>query len=401
MKADQSRKITMAYNIALAMIAVRFLDVFILNKEQTIVSENFLGELLGLLACVVLTLVTDFSIRKNCFSPEGMGFDILFGVFISFVPLILDYAAELIYFKIVDYNNVGFRFHTPNWELFEGTLGMKIVAIGIFFSAILIKVLFSEIFFRGYMIVQISEKYRYPITNVIQATAYTLTSVPDVAFAVYIGEYANLEPAMIWFTVGSIVVNKFFSGVKWGVLYRANANIWTQVVDHFITDIFLTSVLLSPDRLPAEWIAINTSCVQIVSCFITMSYFYRKDRFNKEVAEEIETGMELMAAVGFEDGEPEEDENSISLSQFRQEVKKANPALSSDFNRGFVDNDNVQSKLTKQYFEDLIEKSSYTSNAPKLSDEAQKIQSDNAAGISKLIKDYFDEDFEKNTFTDG
>lgn len=393
MKADQSKKITMAYNIALGMIAVKFIDVFFLHNNDSIFAENFLAELFGIIACVALTLVTDFSIRKNCFSPVGMWFDIGFGVLISFVPLMADYTAELLYFKIVDYTGIGFRFHTPNWHLFEGTIGMKVVAVLIFFTVIAIKVLFDEVFFRGYMITQISEKYRYPITNVIQATAYTLTSIPEILFAFYIGTYKEMEPALIWFTVGSILVNKFFSGVKWGVLYRANANVWSSIVDHFITDVFLSSVMLSSEYLPPLWIAINTSCVQLCSCFITMMYFYRKDRFNRELAEEIETGMELMAAVGYDE---EEDDNSISLSDFR---KTAEVQQHDDLFQAETDIENIQAQLTKQYFEDLIDKSSYTSNAPKLSEEKNVQQRDNSAGISKLIKDYFDEDFEKNTFT--
>ena len=147
MKNLKDKKIPIVFLLTAVIFTVQAVDVFFIKSDNTIFGDTIIARVLNLIMVLAASKVLDFHIGRRCLGRFGWYFELIYGVGFSLAPIVLIYAAELIYFKIKGfYNDISISVLPPNLAE-RGAL----VSLAIYAFALIINVLFKELY-RGFML---------------------------------------------------------------------------------------------------------------------------------------------------------------------------------------------------------------------------------------------------------
>lgn len=370
----------------IAVFVAQIIDVFFIRCDETIFGDVIFARIAGIIITFIAAKKLGIRLKKRCLGRYGWYFELFYGIAFSVAPMLVVYAAELVYFKIKGYySDLYISFYPPTTE--GGSLAAE---LALYIFALLINVFFKEIF-RGFLLNGLYKKYGSKKSIYIQGFIGTLLSlVLMVGMAVH-GVFSERETVDVAIIITASLVSTFISSVKWGFYYKVNGSIWMAMADHFVNSFVMTCIYLSPDRLPDKWLLVKSLVVQVISCIIFIPFYYRRDRVNAEYAKEMKTRREVLSAMN--ESTPDLDEKSASDNyMMMMNETNQNRKFGESKNNEILDFDRNPKEYSNSFFEDSVDATVKTSSDKK-EDTAESSDS-----ISKLVGEYFQKQFDKNTF---
>ena len=384
---NKRERIKNALPIAVSAVFVaQIIDVFFIRCDETIFGDVIFARIAGIIITFIAAKKLGIRLKKRCLGRYGWYFELFYGIAFSVAPMLVVYAAELVYFKIKGYySDLYISFYPPITE--GGSLSAE---LALYIFALLINVFFKEIF-RGFLLNGLYKKYGSKKSIYIQGFIGTLLSlVLMVGMAVH-GVFSERETVDVAIIITASLVSTFISSVKWGFYYKVNGSIWMAMADHFVNSFVMTCIYLSPDRLPDKWLLVKSLVVQVISCIIFIPFYYRRDRVNAEYAKEMKTRREVLSAMN--ESTPDLDEKSASDNyMMMMNETNQNRKFGESKNNEILDFDRNPKEYSNSFFEDAVDATVKTSSDKK-EDTAESSDS-----ISKLVGEYFQKQFDKNTF---
>lgn len=445
MAVKNSKKIATVFIAAFLVLLFQTCDIFFIHTRGSLFGGNVIARIAGIAVFIIASILLKFNVRNFCFRRYGFVFEILIGIFYAAVPAALVYGAEYTVLTLKGYENLKLNISFPNVNdamSLKGTL----LAVGLFMFTVLLQSLFKELFFRGFVISQLFDKFGLRKSNIIQAVLYTILLVPTIAEFILTGRFRGYGWQMTAFIIACNLFVDFISAIKWGLFYRVNGTVWMSTADHFVNNMLLTCVYITYGMMPMKWYVIQAVLVQVVSLAMFVPLYFKRDKQNEEIAAEMAVQREL-AGLPVDNYSPSPVRHFVENKRFERQTeiaKRKNMPLpqknikfpkdleepvslqDTDFfsrdrlaesievvdikDNSIGETDNISniestpSEMSKAFFEDVKQKtlkadvditSGMKTEEAKETDDIDEGEKNN---ISKLVQGYFEENFNKHTF---
>jgi hypothetical protein len=413
------KRVNFAFFMSFGVILFQIIDIFLLHSSVELTPVNLASSFISLVIILILSRFIRFNLKRLCFKLYGWYFEILYGFVFSVTPVVLVYLFKYVYFHYRGYENLELTFNPPGFlnapfgdSLFYSAL--------VYVLSLLIVVLFKELFYRGYLITQFTDKLGVNKSVFIQAFIYTMSFAPVIVLYLVNGRFDFQGPLMTVFLICGHLFLDLICGLKWGVFYKINGTLWMSVTDHLVNKFLVTSFYFTEHRLPEKWFIIEAITIQLLSIIMFIPFYYHRDKMNKLTAEEIALSEEAkrMRVVDFSPRivrrrvvgntkhgvtteEVFEFEEPVSLSDVNmpgeEDVILSIGGYSIDdthlnYTTEVDSHDSDPTEKSRQYFDDMIGRED--SGTTDYSNDKS-----NADNISGLVQDYFKKNFDKHTFS--
>ncbi len=423
-----NKRVKIAYIACIAVLIIQVIDVFFLYNQNSLFSTNVISRVVGAVVLIVLSGIFGLRLEKFCFKTYGWFFEILYGLLFSAVPIGLVYLFKYVYFHYRGYENLVLTFSPADIGVTNSSDEFTIAVI-VYVVTYIIVAVFKEVFYRGFLISQLSCKYGVYKTILIQSVFYMISFLPNLIFSVIYGKFENQGTLSLILLVSAHLFYHMISGLKWGMFYKVNGTVWMSVVDHFVTDFVINSLFFTADRLPDKWYIAEIIVMQLLSIIIFIPFYKYRDKQNEMAATEFALSKEALK-MGVDNFTPNQSKKAFNIN-FNPILKAKDSSVETEKNyeepislgeiqmpneddltfsvRGYeiddtdfaydneiADHDSNPSEKSQEFFDNLLGKSKDSAAATENSDYNH--ESSNAKSISELVKKYFDENFDKNTF---
>ena len=402
MKDLKEKRITITFFLTAFIFIIQAIDVFFIKSDNTIFGDTVIARVLGLFAVLAASKMLKFNIGRRCLGRFGWFFELLYGIGFSLAPIVLIYAAELIYFKIKGfYSDISIFILPPN-----STEKGLIPAIAAYAFALIVNVVFKELY-RGFMLNRLCKKLGEKKSNYVQSIVFTSLSFLPAIGAFAEGGFKNMTTADVVITISASAAAVFVSSIRWGYYYKVNGSVWMAIADHFVNAFIMTCIYLSPDRLPDKWLLVKSLVIQLISCVIFIPFYYRRDRVNAEYEKEMKTRHDVLSALNESETELDEKKASNNYLMMMNETEQAkrfggikeNEILDFDrepkaFSKGVAE---IYSEPRRENRAKTEQKQSTDGKGHRRSRSTENVP-ENAESISKLVDEYFKKQFDKSTY---
>ena len=402
MKDLKEKRITITFFLTAFIFIIQAIDVFFIKSDNTIFGDTVIARVLGLFAVLAASKMLKFNIGRRCLGRFGWFFELIYGIGFSLAPIVLIYAAELIYFKIKGfYSDISIFIHPPN-----STEKGLIPAIAAYAFALIVNVVFKELY-RGFMLNRLCKKLGEKKSNYVQSIIFTALSFLPAIGAFAEGGFKNMPKADVVITISASAAAVFVSSIRWGYYYKVNGSVWMAIADHFVNAFIMTCIYLSPDRLPDKWLLVKSLVIQLISCVIFIPFYYRRDRVNAEYEKEMKTRHDVLSALNESETELDEKKASNNYLMMMNETEQAkrfggikeNEILDFDrepkaFSKGVAE---IHSEPRLENRVKTEQKQSTDGKRHRRSRSTENVP-ENAESISKLVDEYFKKQFDKSTY---
>ena len=402
MKDLKEKRITITFFLTAFIFIIQAIDVFFIKSDNTIFGDTVIARVLGLFAVLAASKMLKFNIGRRCLGRFGWFFELIYGIGFSLAPIVLIYAAELIYFKIKGfYSDISIFILPPN-----STEKGLIPAIAAYAFALIVNVVFKELY-RGFMLNRLCKKLGEKKSNYVQSIILTALSFLPAIGAFAEGGFKNMPTADVVITISASAAAVFVSSIRWGYYYKVNGSVWMAIADHFVNAFIMTCIYLSPDRLPDKWLLVKSLVIQLISCVIFIPFYYRRDRVNAEYEKEMKTRHDVLSALNESETELDEKKASNNYLMMMNETEQAkrfggikeNEILDFDrepkaFSKGVTE---IHSEPRRENRVKTEQKQSTDGKRHRRSRSTENVP-ENAESISKLVDEYFKKQFDKSTY---
>lgn len=402
MKDLKEKRITITFFLTAFIFIIQAIDVFFIKSDNTIFGDTVIARVLGLFAVLAASKMLKFNIGRRCLGRFGWFFELIYGIGFSLAPIVLIYAAELIYFKIKGfYSDISIFILPPN-----STEKGLIPAIAAYAFALIVNVVFKELY-RGFMLNRLCKKLGEKKSNYVQSIIFTALSFLPAIGAFAEGGFKNMPTADVVITISASAAAVFVSSIRWGYYYKVNGSVWMAIADHFVNAFIMTCIYLSPDRLPDKWLLVKSLVIQLISCVIFIPFYYRRDRVNAEYEKEMKTRHDVLSALNESETELDEKKASNNYLMMMNETEQAkrfggikeNEILDFDrepkaFSKGVAE---IYSEPRRENRAKTEQKQSTDGKRHRRSRSTENVP-ENAESISKLVDEYFKKQFDKSTY---
>lgn len=402
MKDLKEKRITITFFLTAFIFIIQAIDVFFIKSDNTIFGDTVIARVLGLFAVLAASKMLKFNIGRRCLGRFGWFFELIYGIGFSLAPIVLIYAAELIYFKIKGfYSDISIFILPPN-----STEKGLIPAIAAYAFALIVNVVFKELY-RGFMLNRLCKKLGEKKSNYVQSIIFTALSFLPAIGAFAEGGFKNMPTADVVITISASAAAVFVSSIRWGYYYKVNGSVWMAIADHFVNAFIMTCIYLSPDRLPDKWLLVKSLVIQLISCVIFIPFYYRRDRINAEYEKEMKTRHDVLSALNESETELDEKKASNNYLMMMNETEQAkrfggikeNEILDFDrepkaFSKGVAE---IYSEPRLENRVKTEQKQSTDGKRHRRSRSTENVP-ENAESISKLVDEYFKKQFDKSTY---
>lgn len=276
-----------------ALLLVYFLqtvDVFYL-RNLNLFGGNFISPAVAVVITVAASLFLKYRLGWFCFRRAGIIVDTFLGVLFSVVSSGICLLAGIgwLYFKG---NGVVIPEFSVPYSIGEGLKG-TVLSFLIYALAVLIEAVFKEMFFRGFLISQFSQKTGIHTAIVIQAFLYTFASIPLVVSMLSsekMSVFSSREKAA---AVAAFFLGELLCAFRWGLYYNINSNVWMSLSEHIVLDIVINCIVLQGVTSTLFGIMTVRLAVNVISFLICLPVYFHRDRINANIAEEMKIAREM------------------------------------------------------------------------------------------------------------
>jgi membrane protease YdiL (CAAX protease family) len=218
----------------------RIVEYFFIRTDETVLAENFLHKVFGIVVLAVVLAMTKLSWNNIGFTKTKVLKNTLKGLALGASCFTVAYLAECIMLYYMN-GNVKLSVYTSGFSLSgeavtQNGIGFILLCIG--FN--LINVWMEEGLFRGFYITYLKEKFSPKAALFIAALFFGLWHLVTPLRSVLDGEMTL--PSFAVMSIGYVVLSGLM-GIKWGLLYEHSGSVWIGLADHFFNNCIVTNLL--------------------------------------------------------------------------------------------------------------------------------------------------------------
>ncbi len=253
--------------------AIRFFEALQLRFDETVLNENFVHKLSGILALVIVLRFVHLTWKEIGFDFKRFYIPVLLGLGLGIARFIIGYGVE---YSILSTQgaNPSFSFFLSSFSVIgvHATLPTYYIILFCFFN--LINAVMEEGIFRGLFIRLAKRKYCFGIANAASALLFGIWHIV-MPIRSWLDGTMTFQ-TMFLYSVGYI----FLSGsiaLMWGMLFEMSGVIWIGLADHFFNNAVINLLHISTDSGIDEMMIARTLVAQL-SALALISVLYSNKR---------------------------------------------------------------------------------------------------------------------------
>lgn len=253
--------------------AIRFFEALQLRFDETVLNENFVHKLSGILALVIVLRFVHLTWKEIGFDFKRFYIPVLLGLGLGIARFIIGYGVE---YSILSTQgaNPSFSFFLSSFSVIgvHTTLPTYYIILFCFFN--LINAVMEEGIFRGLFIRLAKRKYCFGIANAASALLFGIWHIV-MPIRSWLDGTMTFQ-TMVLYSVGYI----FLSGsiaLMWGMLFEMSGVIWIGLADHFFNNAVINLLHISTDSGMDEMMIARTLVAQL-SALVLISVLYSNKR---------------------------------------------------------------------------------------------------------------------------
>lgn len=253
----------------------RLFEYFVLRTDETILAENVLHKVFGILALAVMLHGLHGSWQSIGFKKAGAASGLAKGFLLGGCCFAIAYAVE--YLLLYHANqNAALSFYVSGFSLNGQTTaqnGVLYIVLCLVFN--LINVWMEEGVFRGLFMNLLTEKLSFLRSALFSALLFGVWH-----WVMPLRDYVdgNTSPAnLLGMGMGYIVLAGMMS-LKWSLLYEMTGTLWMGLGDHFFNNVIVTNLLHVVSNGEADRMQIVRIMTGQVLSFAAVLAAYRKNK---------------------------------------------------------------------------------------------------------------------------
>ncbi len=221
-------------------LLVRFGEYFLIKTDQTVIGENVLHKVVGIILLALVLKRVNLSWSNIGFQRDGFVSGILKGLLLGSVCFAVSFGLELGILALQG-NPAHLEIYISSFSLTGSQI--KNTDFVFFLLCVLfniVNVWMEEGVFRGLFIKTLSETKPFMQANYIAAFLFGVWHI-----VMPIRSYINGEmsfAATLLMGIGYMILAGIM-GIKWGLLYRITGNLWAGLGDHLFNNTVATNML--------------------------------------------------------------------------------------------------------------------------------------------------------------
>lgn len=280
MKKEQFTKpIASCVLVFLICSIARIIEYFFIRTDETILAENFLHKVFGIIVLALILKSTELSWSRIGFKKANSIHNILKGFALGTISFSVAYLIECILLYSMN-GNVKLSFYTSGFSLNGEAIkqnGIIFIILCIAFN--IINVWMEEGIFRGLFSNLLEDKMSFRGSMILIALLFGIWHwvMPLRDFIEGNTSIANL----LIMGIGYIIISGVMS-IKWSILYKITGSLWLGLGDHLFNNIMVTNLLHVISNNEADSMQIVRILIgQFISFALVMIYYHKKSK-NKQ-----------------------------------------------------------------------------------------------------------------------
>ena len=251
----------------------RLIEYFIIRTDETVISENFLHKLFGIILLAIILRSLQSNWESIGFIRNGIISGIVKGFALGGFCFIVAYSIECLILYHIN-QNVSLAFYISGFSLNGETAkhdSILFLSLCVVFN--LINVWMEEGIFRGLFM-----KILAPKLSFIRATLLIALLFGTWHWVMPLRDYMDGNtslPNLLIMGIGYIILAGIMS-IKWSVLYRITGALWVGLGDHLFNNVIVTNLLHVISNGEADSMQIIRIMIGQILSFSVVMLYYRK-----------------------------------------------------------------------------------------------------------------------------
>lgn len=255
----------------------RLIEYFVIRTDETMMAENFLHKIFGIVILAVLLPLLHSSWQGIGFVRRGIGSGLVKGLLLGCCCFIPAYSIECLLLYHAN-RNVSLSFYVSGFALNgESTAhyGILFLLLCVVFN--IINVWMEEGIFRGLFMYILRQKQSFTSTALFIALLFGIWH-----WVMPLRDYADGNTSLanlLVMGVGYILLAGMMS-IKWSVLYKITGALWMGLGDHLLNNVVVTNLLHVISNGEADHLQIIRIMIGQLLSFSAVMLYDRKMRKN-------------------------------------------------------------------------------------------------------------------------
>ncbi|MBO4903082.1 MAG: CPBP family intramembrane metalloprotease [Lachnospiraceae bacterium] len=258
------------------LILVHGFEAIVLRTDETILGENCINKLFGILMIFMILRILDRKWSDIGFAKSGFIKCVCIGFALAIASFAVSYCAEILILKGQGHEirpgvfTTGFSL-TGNTEIHTGA---GFILMCIFFN--IINVIMEEGTFRGlfYKLVGTDHSMRYAL--LFQAFLFGVWHIVTPLHNLIDGDI-NIA-SFVGLSIGYVILAGLM-GIKWGLLYRMTGSLYAGMADHFFNNCIATNLLhVQTETGVDEMMIVRVMIAQLLSFLIVLILWQKRGK---------------------------------------------------------------------------------------------------------------------------
>ena len=255
------------------LILVHGLEAIVLRMDETVLGENFINKLFGILVLFIVLRLISWKWSYIGFAGDGFLKSIFIGLGLALVSFIVSYAVEILILRSQGHS-ISFGLFTTGFSLTgeaEVHTGIGFILICLLFN--IVNVVMEEGTFRGLFFRLIGTDHSKKAALIFQATLFGIWHIVTPLHNLIDGDINIASFAVLG--LGYIVLAGLM-GIKWGLLYQMSGSLYAGMADHFFNNCIATNLLhVVTETGVDEMMLIRVIIAQFLSFAVVMTLYLR------------------------------------------------------------------------------------------------------------------------------
>lgn len=258
----------------LLCFVIRFIDAIIIRLDQTIVNENFIHKVLGIVILAVALRLARLSWKDIGFDVKKLYIPALLGLGLGVARFAVGYGIEFVILSAQG-KNPTLDFSLRSFSVDGATIELPVYCIFVTIVFNIINAIMEDGIFRGLFITLYKRKYRFAIANTLAALLF---GVWHIVMPIRSWLDGNMTfPGMIFYSVGYTLLSASIA-LMWGLLFEMTGVVWIGMADHFFNNTIINLLHVTTNTGIDELQIVRALIAQLLALVLVTVLYFRKRR---------------------------------------------------------------------------------------------------------------------------
>ncbi len=277
---EKTKKINSIYKIVTIFIicmSIRAVDYWLIRTDQTIIAENFIHKVLGIVLIVICIRIFSYTLSEIGFCKTNAIRNTFYGITMGLIFFTIAYSIEFIILSM-DETHASLELYISGFS-FVG-LPIKNIAINFFIMCFvfnMINVLMEEGMFRGLFNRLANQTLDFTKSTLLIALLFGIWH-----FILPLRSYTDGDMSlynMIIMNIGYIVFSGVMS-IKWTLLYKMTGSLWFSMGDHFVNNTLTNILHITTPTGSDELQIVRIIIAQLLSSAVVIFWYLKHKKNN-------------------------------------------------------------------------------------------------------------------------